>query len=92
MRKIALLIIPICLLLLGNVSASDDTVTSGSVDIQKWHGPGGYIKLKNGKLYVGGTIYYPSKKSANKWHGPDGYIKLKDGKLYTPNGSIYSMS
>lgn len=56
---------------------------------KKWHGPGGYIKLKNGKLYTGGTIYYPSKKSANKWHGSGGYIKLKGGKLYTPDGNIY---
>ena len=43
----------------------------------------------DGKLYVGGSIYYPSKNSSNKWHGAGGFIELKEGKLYTPNGGIY---
>lgn len=73
-----------------NVSANDNyTETNDVVEIPKWYGPGGYIQLKNGKLYFGGTIYYPSKNSADKWHGPGGYIRLKDGKLYTPSGRIY---
>jgi hypothetical protein len=47
---------------------------------------GGYIRSNDGKLNVGGSIYYPSE---NGWHGPGGFIRLNEGKLFTPDGNIY---
>lgn len=56
----------------------------------KWHGPAGYIRLKNGNLHTpDGKIYYQSSSSGT-WHGPDGYIKQDgSGNLHTPGGTYY---
>ena len=57
--------------------------------VTKWHGPGGYIVLKEGRLRAGGATYYPSKNGPDKWHGPGGYMRLKNGNIYTPAGLVY---
>lgn len=40
-------------------SYGEGSPDAGEQYVQKWYGPDGYIKLKDGKLYTNKGIYYP---------------------------------